>query len=273
MLCEMQSLCWNKHAAVITHSHFSRNMCQINVAWGELAWRKKHKVVSACRGFTVPLSSSRVCQIAWQKLNQLMKKYTNKNQWPLQPLVFILGRVCVLLLWCFRQAADRKQAAVSWTYHSPHAVCGGRANRVVVGVCCCIDSAIAARREAQRTRSLIYHWRGEQNIYACLFNAQPLKSTLSSLEHNQLFPSSASWASHIIQGGSKRGVQRLVNYTCLFIVILIRWIEWVMSTKRQRAMQRKHSWRWRAWSLTLFLFTQAAHWAHAPVFSLLLVRN
>lgn len=65
----------------------------------------------------------------------------------------------------------------------------------------------------------------------------PLKSTLSSLWHNQLFLSSASWASYIIQGGSKRGVQRLVNYTCLLIVILIRWREWVMS--RERETERK----------------------------------
>lgn len=33
----------------------------------------------------------------------------------------------------------------------------------------------------------------------------------------------------------------MVNYTCLSIVILIRWIEWVMSTKRQRVMQSEHS--------------------------------
>lgn len=64
-------------------------------------------------------------------------------------------RVCALahVVMC----ADRKEAAVSDTYHSPHTVCGSRANRVVVGVRCCIDSAIAAQREAQRTRSLIYH--------------------------------------------------------------------------------------------------------------------
>lgn len=42
------------------------------------------------------------------------------------------------------QAADRNQAAVSRTYHSAHAVRGGGADRVVVGVCCCIDSAVAA---------------------------------------------------------------------------------------------------------------------------------
>lgn len=96
------SLCWNKHAAVITHSHFSRNTCQINVAWGELAWRNMRlshlmsgPIFLTCRGFTVPLGSSRVCQIAGQKLNQLMNKHTNKNQWPLQPLVFILSLVCV----------------------------------------------------------------------------------------------------------------------------------------------------------------------------------
>lgn len=42
------------------------------------------------------------------------------------------------------QAADRKEAAVSRTYHGPHAVRGGGADRVVVRVRCCIDSAVAA---------------------------------------------------------------------------------------------------------------------------------
>lgn len=82
----------------------------------------------------------------------------------------------------------QNQVDVSRTYHSPHTVCGGRANRVVVGVGCCIDSAVAAQREAQRTRSLIHQQRGEQNIYARLFNAQALQSTLSSLERNQFLP-------------------------------------------------------------------------------------
>lgn len=42
------------------------------------------------------------------------------------------------------QALDRKEAAVWRTYHGPHAIRGGGADRVVVWVCCCIDSAVAA---------------------------------------------------------------------------------------------------------------------------------
>lgn len=90
--------------------------------------------------------------------NQLMNKYTNKNQWPLRSLVFILECelcVCVCVSCVLAgvvMCAERKEAAaaaaVSHTHHSPHTVCGSRANRVVVGVCCCIDSAIAAQREA-----------------------------------------------------------------------------------------------------------------------------
>lgn len=46
-----------------------------------------------------------------------------------------------------------------------------------------------------------------------------------------------------------------------------------MSEGRQKKKDAEQSWRWRARSLTLLLFTEAAHWAHAPVFSLLLVWN
>lgn len=40
----------------------------------------------------------------------------------------------------------QEQAVLSETYHGPHTVCGCRANRVVIRVCCCIDSAIAAQQ-------------------------------------------------------------------------------------------------------------------------------
>lgn len=44
---------------------------------------------------------------------------------------------------------DVRNGRHSDTYHGPHTVRGGGANRVVVGVCCCIDSAVAAQTDRQ----------------------------------------------------------------------------------------------------------------------------
>lgn len=56
-------------------------------------------------------------------------------------------------------ATGRKEAAAaaaSGTYHGPHAVRGGGAERVVVRVGCCIDSAVAA---GETERSVNIHAR------------------------------------------------------------------------------------------------------------------
>lgn len=150
----------------------------------------------------------------------------------------------------------REEAALSETYHGPHTVCGSRANRVVVGVCCCIDSAIAAWQEAQRRQSLIYHWpTATHSCFMLNSSKSGVQSVISLL---------GLLGCRVIPGRSQRTVQRTVHGACLCSVVLIKWIG---------KEQREESGSWRAGSLPWSLFTRAAHWAHALVFSLLLVWN
>lgn len=44
-----------------------------------------------------------------------------------------------------QQLRNRKQ-----THHSAHTVCGCRTNRMVIWVCCCIDSAITLKENTSR---------------------------------------------------------------------------------------------------------------------------
>lgn len=138
-----------------------------------------------------------------------------------------------VLVFAMFQAADRKQAAGSRTYHSPHAVRGGGADRVVVGVCCCIDSAVAA-------------WNGEETVMHACSVLEPRVNSFKSRAQSITSLVGPPGGPHITQGASERRVQRLAISTCPFIVILISWVEWVMSTKR--ALQREHA---RCWGVGL----------------------
>lgn len=116
-----------------------------------------------------------------------------------------LFRECVRAGACDVSGCRQKRGGGLRTYHSPHAVRGGGADRVVVGVCCCIDSAVAAWNREDAHSSVT---GGRAEHLRTLPRRSRRESTLSSHERNQLLPSPAPRAptSHkVLQKGEFKG--------------------------------------------------------------------
>lgn len=69
-----------------------------------------------------------------------------------------------------RSASQRPHGTVGHTshtlhtHHSAHAVCGCRTNRMVIWVCCCIDSAVTAEEETGLF-TITVHWKQTTQIH------------------------------------------------------------------------------------------------------------